>query len=191
LHDVAAFVAKLSDLSGWIESLKGRNVEPLLRSVPHIIRIANEIRPVAGGAGAVPELRARRVRQNVKLGDSIDRNMNHQPAIDSVEIVRAIDQKIVGLRPLAINGIGLAAAQRASGDREAGSDRENAGLKQPELSKIAAVQRQVQNVAFSNGFSQSGDRRLDERSVRLNADLLRGGPDFEPNGHYSLLIYAQ
>ena len=134
---------------------------------------------------------ARSVRQDAKLGNGIDGKLNHEAAIDGIEVVRAINQKIVGFRTLAIHGVGLAVTQRASSGLESGSQGKNPGLKQTQLRKITAVQGQIQNLAFTDGFTQAGHGGFQKRGVGMDADFFPCGSHFETNGNRRDLIYAE
>ena len=57
------------------------------------------------------ELSIRVVGKNFEFGDSIERRLEDKASIDAVEIVGAVDQEVVGLGPLAIDGICLAIAK--------------------------------------------------------------------------------
>ena len=63
---------------------------------------------------ALPELGAGVVGENLELGDCIHGRLENESAIHAVEVVGPINEKIVRLRPLAIDRVGLAGAQRPS-----------------------------------------------------------------------------
>lgn len=63
---------------------------------------------------ALPELGAGVVGENLELGDCIHGRLENESAIHAVEIIRAVDQEVIGLGPLAIHRVCLARAQRSS-----------------------------------------------------------------------------
>src|SRR5947209_5451999 len=96
---------------------------------------------VGGRTGAVPKLRAGIVRQDPEFSDRVDRGLENEAAINAVEVICAVDQKIIGLRPLAINRVTLTSAKRPSGFAQTRSERHNARLKQSQLCKVAPIER--------------------------------------------------
>src|SRR5580693_5013874 len=85
--DVAAFIAELSGLRGRIEGLKGSLVEPFLRSARAVIRIADEIRPVAGEAG---DLRGAALERDILGIVDSERRATHERG-DAVQLPIAQD----------------------------------------------------------------------------------------------------
>src|SRR6185437_8595622 len=103
---------------------------------------------ISGRTEALSELGAGVVSQNLELGDGIHRRPENESSIHAVEVVGSINKKIVRLRPLAIDRIGLAGTQRSSRCLQTRGQWHNSGLKQAQLSKVAAVQRQVKHFAL-------------------------------------------
>ena len=50
---------------------------------------------VGGRASAMAKFRAGGVGKNAEFGDGIDRRFKNEPAVHTVEVVRAIDEEIV------------------------------------------------------------------------------------------------
>src|SRR5207302_5446158 len=100
------------------------------------------------------------VGENFEFGDSVERRPEHKASIDPIEVIGAIDQKIVGLRPLPVHRIGLPGAQRTSGFGQTGRQRYNPWLQESQLGKISAIQRKFENVTLSDGLAQTADRSL-------------------------------
>ena len=51
------------------------------------------------------------MREDPELFDSVNRWLQHETSVDPIKIVCAIDQKIIRLRPLTIDGIPLLLAK--------------------------------------------------------------------------------
>jgi len=111
---------------------------------------------VGGRAQAVSELGVGVVGKNSELGDGVHGRLENETSIDTVEIVGSIDKKVVRLGPLPVRRIGLAGAQGASSFLQAGSQGDDSGLKQAELSKIASVEGQVKNFLLGDRLAQAG-----------------------------------
>ena len=86
--------------------------------------------------------------QNPELGDGVDRRLKNESSVHGVDIVGAVDQEIVRFRPLAVDCVSLALARGAAGLEQSGSQGHDAGLKQSQLREVAAIQRQVKNLAL-------------------------------------------
>ncbi len=121
------------------------------------------------------------MRKNSELGDRVDRWLKHKTSVHSIDIVGTVDQKIVRLRPLAIDGVSLARPGGTSGLKKSGGQRHDAGLKSPQLGKVTAVQRQVEDLALHHSLPETADRALHQLSVRLHFHLLRLRPELEVN----------
>jgi len=134
---------------------------------------------VGGGAETVAELGVGVVGEDAKFGHRVHRWFQNEAAVDSIEVVGAVDQEIVGLGALAVDGVSLAGAQRAAGFGQAGCQWNHARLKKAELREIAAVQRQVENFTFGDDGAEAGDRALDELGVGVDFDFFGAGADFE------------
>ena len=65
---------------------------------------------VGGRAQTLSELRAGIVRKNSELGDGIHGRLENKASIHSVEVIGSVDEKIVGLGPLAIHRVCLTLA---------------------------------------------------------------------------------
>ena len=66
---------------------------------------------IGGRTQSVSELGIGIVSKNSELSDGIHRRFENESSIHAVEIVRSVNQKIVGLGALAIHGVGLSCAQ--------------------------------------------------------------------------------
>ncbi len=107
-----------------------------------VVRVRTGARDdIRGRSCAVAELRVRRVRQDAKFRDGVHGRFQHKSAINVVEIVRAINQEIVGFGPLPIYRVRLAVAQRSSGLLQARRDRSHTRLQQTKLREVPAIQR--------------------------------------------------
>ena len=94
---------------------------------------------------AVAELGVRVMRQNSEFSDGVHWRLQDEAGIDAVEVVGAVDQEIVRLRTLAIDGIALAVAQGATGFQKARRQGHNTGLQNAELREVAAVEGKIEN----------------------------------------------
>ena len=65
---------------------------------------------VGGRTQALSELRAGVVRKNSELSDGIHGRLENKASIHAVEVVGSVDEKIIGLGPLAIHSVCLALA---------------------------------------------------------------------------------
>src|ERR1700687_476230 len=101
------------------------------------------------------EFRVRVVGKNSELGDRIDGRLKNKTSVHSVDIVGTVDQKIVRLRALAIDGVSLARSRRASGLEQSGGQGHDAGLKNSQLGEVTAVQRQVEDLALHHGLPET------------------------------------
>src|SRR5262249_22274698 len=114
----------------------------IAQELPH--RAVNCVRSrasydVGSRSQAVAELGIRVVSENSEFSDRIDRRFKHKSAVHAIEVVGAVDQKIIGLRSLPVDGVGLAIAERTTSFGQAGGKRNYSGLQQPELAEISAV----------------------------------------------------
>src|SRR5260221_7553729 len=66
---------------------------------------------IGGGAGAMSKFRVGSVGENAEFGDGVHGRFHDESAIDVIEIVGAIDQKIVGFGTLTVDRVGLTVAQ--------------------------------------------------------------------------------
>src|SRR3954471_2235515 len=96
---------------------------------------------VGGRSQSVSELGIRVVGQDLELDDGINRRLENEASVHPVEVIRTIDQETVGLRPLTVDRIGLAGAQRASGLRETRREWYNSRLQQAQLREVSSIQR--------------------------------------------------
>src|ERR1700756_4163864 len=117
------------------------------------------------------------MRKNAEFGDGVHRGFHDEAAVDVVKVIRAVNQKIVGLRPLAIDSVCLAIAKGAARLGKTGSQRNNAWLKCAELREVAAIQRKAKNLTLTDGLAKICRRTLDEKSVGQYFNLLRYDPD--------------
>ena len=129
--------------------------------------------------------------KNLEFGNRIDRRLKHKSTVDGADIVGAVNQKVIGLRPLAIDGVGLVLPRRTSGFEQSGSQRDDARLKQSQLREVAAIERQVEDLALHHGLSQTADRVLHQICVRCHFDLLRLRPQLKMNADRRGLINIQ
>ena len=100
--------------------------------------VAPPVPPYSGGALCV------RIRNSAIASTGI---LQREAAVHAVHVLRAVDEIDVLLGPHAVHGIGLTLAQRPAGRRDAGGQRRDAGLQQAELREVAAVQRQIDELA--------------------------------------------
>ena len=112
------------------------------------------------------------LRQDAELGDRIDRDLQRIAAVHAVHVLRAVHQVDVLLRPHAVDGVGLALPQRSTGGRHPGGERRHAGLQQPELREVAAVQRQVDELASGHDAPQGVRRGVDDLRAAADRDGL-------------------
>jgi len=143
---------------------------------------------IGRGAGTVTEFGIRSVGKNSELSDRVDRRFQDEATIDAVEIVGAIDQKIIRFGALAVDGISLTFTQGTAGGGKSGCDGHNAGLKNAELSEVAAIERQVKNFAFLHGFAETGGGALNQRRVGIYFDFVGLAADHEAEGDVGVLI---
>ena len=74
-----------------------------------------------------------------ELRDRVDGWLEHKAGIDRVDIVGSVDEEVVRFRPLSVDGICLAFAQRAACLFESSSQGNNSWLEQSELREVATV----------------------------------------------------
>src|SRR5271156_4096970 len=94
LHDVAAFVAELASLRGGVELLECRGVEPFLRSVWTVVRVADHVWTIAGEAG---DFRSAALQRDVGVVVNGEWRAGHEGS-DAVELPIAKGMLIPGLR---------------------------------------------------------------------------------------------
>ena len=85
------------------------------------------------------------VRQNAKFADRVHRRFEHKAAIHAIEIVGAINKKVVGFRPLTIHRIRLAIAQSATRLGQTWRQWHHARLQHAQLAEVAPIQRQIED----------------------------------------------
>ena len=130
-------------------------------------RVAARLRDHAGGGAAgAAVLRRRALREDAELGDRVDRQLQRVAAVHAVHVLRAVDEVDVLLGPHAVDRVGLALTQRSAGRGDAGGERRDAGLQQPELGEVAAVERQVDDLAAGDDAAERVARRVDELRTR-------------------------
>src|SRR5207249_2609573 len=95
------------------------------------------------------------VSEDAKLGNGINWRLQNEATIDAVEIVGAVDEEIVGLGALAVDGVGLTGAERAAGFGEAGGEGNDAGLEQAKLREVAAIERKIEEFAFGDDSAET------------------------------------
>src|SRR5579864_7438728 len=110
------------------------------------------------------------VGQNSELFDSINRRLEYETSVHAVEIIRTVNEKVVRLRTLTVDGISLLFAKRAACFEKARRQRHHSRLKQAELGKIAAIERKVIQFALLDDFPQAGYGRLDQLRIGVNID---------------------
>src|SRR5450631_1851286 len=69
---------------------------------------------VRGRTQRASELGIGAVRDDAELADRVYRRLKNESAIDAVEVICAVDEKIVRFRSLAVDRVGLAVAQRSA-----------------------------------------------------------------------------
>src|SRR5579864_6530366 len=146
---------------------------------------------VRGRPEGIAKLRIGIVRKNLEFRNRIERRSENKASIDPVEVIRAIDQKVVGFGTLTVDRIGLSVAQRPARLRQAWRQRHNSRLQQAQLSKVAPIERKVQHFAFRDGLSHARDRRLNQLSVSLHFKLLSLSSDCEVNGDVGGVVYIE
>ena len=132
-------------------------------------RAGDDARGRAGGAAV---LGRRRLREDAELGDRFDRQLQRITAIHAVLVLRAVDQVHVLLGPHAVDGVRLALTQAAARGGDAGGERRDAGLQQPELREVAAVERQIDELAPGDDAAERVAGRVDELRAARDLDRL-------------------
>ena len=122
-------------------------------------RPGHDARRRAAGAAV---LRRRALREDPELGDRLDRQLERVAAVHAVHVLRAVDQIHVLLGPHAVHRVGLALPQAAAGRGDAGRQRRDAGLQQPELREVAAVERQIDQLAAGDDAAERVGGRVDQ-----------------------------
>ncbi len=106
------------------------------------------------GAAGAAVLGRRALREDAELGDRVDRQLERVAAVHAVDVLRAVDQVDVLLGPHAVDRVGLALPQAAARGGHAGRERRDAGLQQPELREVAAVERQIDELAAGDDAAE-------------------------------------
>ena len=141
-------------------------------------RAVKLVRPRAGDdarrrAGGAAVFRRRGLREDAELGDRLDRQLERIAAVHAVLVLRAVDEVHVLLGPHAVDGVRLSLAQAAAGGRDPGGQRRDAGLQQSELREVAAVERQIDQLAAGDDAAERVAGGVDE--LRAAGDLHRFG----------------
>jgi hypothetical protein len=136
---------------------------------------AEAVAPRAGddagrGAAGAAELRRRALGEDAELGDGVHRNAQRVAAVHAVLVLRAVHEVGVLLGTLAVHGIGLPLPEAAARGGHAGRERRDAGLQQPELGEVAAVERQIHELAPRHD-------RAERVGGRVHQPLLAGHGD--------------
>ena len=122
------------------------------------------------------ELGGRRVGQNAEFRNGVGRRLQNEAGIYGVVVLGAVHQELVGFRPHAVHGIGLAAAHRAAGQLQSLGQRRSAGQQKAKLGEVAAVEREIDSLAIIHGLTQVVGG-LHQHRVSLHIDgLLCGSP---------------
>src|SRR6185312_12887771 len=95
-------------------------------------------------------------RDDAELADRVHRRLEDESAVDAVEVVRAVNKKVIRFRPLAIDRISLPIAQRSAGFGDPRRQRNDSRLQQTKLGEVASVQRQVFQFALLYDLAQAG-----------------------------------
>jgi hypothetical protein len=123
-----------------------------------------------GGPAGAAIFRWRTLGQDAELDDGVDRQLECVAAVHAVGVLGAVDQIHVLLGPHAVDGVGLALAERSAGCGDAGRQRRDAGLEQPELGEVAAVQRQVDDLASGDDAAEGVGRSIDQLARAADRD---------------------
>ena len=129
--------------------------------------------------------------ENFELGNRVDRRLENESTVHGADIVGAVDQEIIRFRPLAVDSIGLILSRRAASFEKARGQGHDAGLKQSQLRKVAAVQREVEDLVLHHRLPETADRALHQRRIRAHFNLLRFRPELEANADRGSLIHLQ
>src|ERR1700684_1202034 len=127
---------------------------------------------VRGRSQRVSELGVRAVRDDAELADGVDRRLEDESTIDAVDVVRAVDEKVVGFGSLAIDRISLSIAERSARfgyPRRQGNDPR---LQQAKLREVASVQRQILQFALLYDLAHAGDGWLNQIGIGAHQHLL-------------------
>jgi hypothetical protein len=100
-------------------------------------------------------------------------------------------RKVVGFGTLAVYGVGLAVAQRATSLGKASGKGNHAGLQNAKLREMAAVQREVLDGALVNSLAKRGGAAFNEQCIGIDFDLARTTSDCKMDGDKSSLIDFQ
>ena len=128
-------------------------------------------------AAGASELRRRALREDAELRHRVHRQLQRVAAVHPVDVLRTVHQVDVLLRPHAVDRVRLSLAQAAARRRHAGGQGRDAGLQQPELREVAAVQRQVEDLAPAHHRAQCVAGGVDELHAPGDGDGLGDGPD--------------
>ncbi len=102
-----------------------------------------------------------RVRQDAEFSDGIDRNLEGKSSIHPIHILNAVQQEVIRLGTLAIDRVGLSTAKRSALCRQTCREWRHARLQQPQLRKITAIERQIENFSATYHFPESVRGRID------------------------------
>src|SRR5450631_2615499 len=112
------------------------------------------------------------MRDDAELADRVHRRLKDESAVNSVKVVRAIDEKVVRFRSLAINRISLPVAQPPSRFRYPRRQRNDSRLQQAKLREVASVQRQFLQLLLLHYLAHAGDGGLNQRGIGAHQYLL-------------------
>ncbi len=147
-----------------------------------VVLIAARTRHDAGRRAAGAAVLGRRaLRQDPELGDGVDRHFQRVAAVHAVHVLHAVHEVDVLLGPHAVDGVGLPLPQRAAGGGDAERQRRDAGLQQAELREVAAVQRQVLQLAAGDHAAERVGGRVDQLRAAADRDRFLQCRQLEPH----------
>jgi hypothetical protein len=100
------------------------------------------------------ELSCSAASDDAKLRDGVRRGFESKAGIHVVNVTGSIDEKIVGLGPETIDGVGLTCSQSSACFRQPLGERSGSRLKNPQLREIPSIERQIEDLTSRSHFSQ-------------------------------------
>jgi hypothetical protein len=130
---------------------------------------------ICGRARVLTELCVGIVSENAEFRDGIHRRLENETGVHRIHIPGAVNQEIVGFRALSVDHVRLSVSQRTPGIFKSGGQRNDSGLEQAKLGKVATVKRKIENVGLEHGLAETRDGGLDQFGIGAYLNFLSLG----------------
>ena len=131
---------------------------------------------VGGRAEAIAKFGGGVMSEDSEFGDRVDRWLKDESAVNAIEVVRAVNEEIVGFGTLSIDRVRLTFTERRPSLFQSGCERHDTRLQRAQLAEVPAIEGKIQNLTFKDDFAESTYRSLDQLSVGIHFDFWVSDP---------------